>query len=233
VCDDRWRGALDVRLVSAVKALVVIGLTLRLHHRFEGPPVDYVGLAAASAASWIGVPGPGEPVLIAAAVIAAKHKLDIGSVLLVAWLAATAGGIAGWLIGMKGGRALLTTRGPLLGMRGRALARGDDIFKRYAVIAILLTPSWIAGIHRVRPMIYLPTNALGAAIWAVGIALGAFYFGPAVVDVVDDLGWVLGTALVLLVVGAIAAEVLRRRRRRPTGAPQTPSDAATSGIGEE
>jgi len=31
------------------------------HHRFSGSPVDYVSLALASAASWIGLPGPGEP----------------------------------------------------------------------------------------------------------------------------------------------------------------------------
>lgn len=221
-----------MRLVSAGKSLLVIGLTLRLHHHFQGPPVDYVGLAAAAAASWIGVPGPGEPVLIAAAVFAARHKLDIGSVLLVAWLGATAGGVAGWLIGMKGGRAMMTTRGPFLGMRGRALARGDHIFRRLPVIAILLTPSWIAGIHHVRAAIYLPTNAAGAAIWAVGIGLGAYYFGPAVVDVVNDLGVVLGTALVLLVVGGIAAEVLRRRRRRPPRSPRTASGAAQGGLSE-
>jgi membrane protein DedA with SNARE-associated domain len=213
--------------------LVVFGLTLRLHHQFEGPPVDYLGLAAAAAASWIGVPGPGEPVLIAASVFAAKHELDIASVLVVAWLGATAGGVGGWLIGMKAGRAVMTTRGPFLRMRGRALARGDDVFKRFPVIAILLTPSWIAGIHHVRAAIYLPTNAAGAGIWSVGIGLGAYYFGPTVVEVVDDLGWVLGTALVLLLLAAIAAEVLRRRHRDDAGAPRTTGGAARGGVGEE
>ena len=40
-----------------------------------------------------------EPVLIAAGVLAARGRLDIASVLLVAWRGATAGGIIGWLIG--------------------------------------------------------------------------------------------------------------------------------------
>ena len=62
-----------------------MGLSLRLHHHFHGPPIDYGALAAAAAASWIGVPGPGEPVLIAAGVFAAQHRLDIVSVLVVAW----------------------------------------------------------------------------------------------------------------------------------------------------
>src|SRR5207248_5608324 len=39
------------------------------HHRFSGSPVGYAGLAAASVASWIGLPGPGEPLLIAAGIL--------------------------------------------------------------------------------------------------------------------------------------------------------------------
>jgi membrane-associated protein len=205
--------AIMVRLGVALKALLVLGLALRLHHHFHGPPFDYAGLAVAAAASWVGVPGPGEPVLIAASLLAAKHKLDIGSVLAVAWAAATAGGIAGWLIGMKAGRAVVITRGPLHHMRMRALARGDEVFDRYAVLAILLTPSWVAGIHHVRAAVYLPTNAAGAALWAVGIGLGAFFLGPPIVDLVTDAGWVTVGGVVALVVVAVGAEVVRRRRR--------------------
>jgi membrane protein DedA with SNARE-associated domain len=188
-------------------------LAIAVHHRFHGPPIDYATLAAGAAASWIGVPGPGEPLLIAAGVIAARHKLDIGEVLLVAWAAATLGGVGGWLIGMKAGRTVLTTRGPLRRTRLKALARGDDIFGRYPVVAILLTPSWIAGIHRVRAGIFLPTNAVGAALWATGIGLGAYFIGPGVIEFVDDLGLVTGAALVVLIVVAVGLEARRRRRK--------------------
>jgi membrane protein DedA with SNARE-associated domain len=202
-----------VRLGLAVKALLTVAVVLRLHHHFHGPPVDYYGLAAAAAASWVGVPGPGEPVLIAAAVFAARHQLDIGSVLLVAWAGATAGGVVGWYAGMKAGRAVLITRGPLHHMRRKALARGDEVFARFTVVAILLTPSWIAGIHRVRASIYLPTNAVGAAIWAVGIGVGAYVVGPTVVDAVEDLGWVTAIGVLGLILAGVAIEIARRRRR--------------------
>ncbi len=198
----------------AVKALLSLGLALHLHHRFHGPPIGYAGLGAAAAASWIGVPGPGEPVLIAAGVLAARHKLDLLSVLVVAWFGATAGGVGGWTIGMRAGRKVLTTRGPLHRMRLGALERGDQVFKRHPVVAILLTPSWIAGIHQVRSAVYLPVNALGALIWAFGIGLGAYFVGPTVIDVVEDLGWVTAVAVVLLVSGLVTAEILRRRRGR-------------------
>jgi membrane protein DedA with SNARE-associated domain len=198
----------------AVNAAIAVALGLRFHHHFHGPPFDYFTLAAAAAASWVGVPGPGEPVLIAAGVFAARHRLDIAEVLLIAWAGATAGGVAGWLIGRRAGRAVMTAPGPFRPARMRAVERGDEIFTRVPVVAVLLTPSWIAGIHRVRPQLFLPVNAASAALWACGIGLGAFFAGPTVVDVVSDIGWVSVAGIVLLVLTGIVLEVRRRRRRR-------------------
>ena len=162
----------------------------------------------------MGLPGPGEPVLIAAGVIASRHRLDIAPVLLVAWAAAAGGGVAGWIIGVRAGRAVLTAPGPFRRARAKAVVKGDAIFERYTVLAILLAPSWIAGIHRVRTRVFLPVNALAAALWAGGIGLAAYYIGPTVVDFVSDLGTFTLVALVLLVIVALGGEFLRRRGRR-------------------
>ncbi|HET7050330.1 MAG TPA: hypothetical protein VFI54_18845 [Solirubrobacteraceae bacterium] len=185
-----------------------------MHRHLHGPPIDYVGLAAAAGASWAGVPGPGEPVLIAAAVYAARHRLDITEVLIIAFVAAALGGIGGWLIGRIGGRTLVTAPGPLRRARMIAVARGDDVFERHPVIAILLTPSWVAGIHRVRTDVYMLLNLVGAAVWAAGIGLAAYWIGPSVIDFVGDVG--LATTLLLgaLIAAVVAAEIVRRRRRR-------------------
>ncbi len=207
-----------MRLGSRASWWLLLGLSLKVHlhfhHQFHGPPVDYAGVAVASVASWLGVPGPGEPVLIAAGVFAAKHKLDIASVIVVAFAAATAGGVAGWLVGRVGGRTLLTRSGPLQRARLRALHRGDELFERHPVSGVLLTPSWIAGIHGVRTRTYMLINAGSAAAWAVGIGLGAYYAGPAVVDWVTDLGTVTAIALAVLIAGAVITEFRRRRRKQ-------------------
>jgi membrane protein DedA with SNARE-associated domain len=198
-------------VILKVSSLFVLAL---LRHHFHGPSVDYWAVALASAASWLGVPGPGEPVLIAAAVVAAHHRLDITTVIGVAFVFAVAGGVAGWLIGKMLGRTVLETRGPLLRFRLRALSRGDEIFDRYPVLAIVLTPSWIAGIHHVNTGVYQITNVVTAFIWAVGIGLAAYFIGPAVIDAVEDLGWVTGIGLVLLIAFGVYLEIRRRRRRR-------------------
>jgi membrane protein DedA with SNARE-associated domain len=200
------------RALGAVKSAVLLALALHLHHRFHGPAVDYLGLGAAAAASWAGVPGPGEPVLIAEAIFAAQHDLDISSVIVVAWFGASLGGLGGWLLGLKAGRALITARGPLRAMRVGAVKRGEEVFERHPVLAILLTPSWVAGILRPRTTIYIAVNELGALLWAAGIGLAAYFVGPSVVEFVEDLGTVTAVALALLVVSTVGAEVLRRRR---------------------
>jgi membrane protein DedA with SNARE-associated domain len=202
-----------VRLGAALRWLLVLGVASQ-GRRHGGPPIDYFGLAAASAASWVGVPGPGEPVLIAAGVLAAKHRLELADVLLVAWIAATLGGIAGWLAGRIAGRTVMTAPGPLLRLRLGAVARGDEVFTRFPVVAILLTPSWVAGIHRGSTVVYLAINVVSAALWAAGIGLAAYAIGPSVIDFANDFGVFTTIGLVVLIGAVITVEVLRRRRRR-------------------
>lgn len=199
------------------KAVLVFALALplhlHLHHHFHGPPLDYLTLAVAAFASWVGLPGPGEPVLIAAGVLAAKHKLDLTETLLVAFAAATLGGILGWWIALKAGRPLIERPGPFLQARRRALERGEEVFARYPAIAVLMTTSWIAGINGVGVRTYMIWNAVGAALWTLVIGLGAYFAGPPIVELVDDIGWLPVVGIVVLVGLAVALESSRRRRR--------------------
>jgi membrane protein DedA with SNARE-associated domain len=202
--------------ITLVAAAIHLHIHLRLHvhvhfHRFHGPPFDYGGLALGAVVSWIFGIGPGEPLLIAAAVIAAKHKLDLTEVLLVAWLGATAGGVIGWLIGYRAGRAIIAAPGPFRRGRLKALERGERIFHRATWTAVILTPSWLAGVHRVRWTVYLPANAVSAAIWAFGIGLGSYFIGPPVADLFDDVGAVGLIIIGGLVVAGGLAEYARRR----------------------
>ncbi len=188
-------------------------LHLHIHLQPRGPGIDYIGVLIASGASWAGLPGPGEALLIAAAIAAAHHHLDLASVIAVAWVGATAGGMLGWIVGLRAGRGVLTAPGPLHGLRLALIASGDRFFARYGVVAVLFTPSWVAGIHRVRASLYGPVNAASALVWAVAIGLAAYWVGPSITDVAGDEG-----LLVWLVVGALVAVfaivLLRNRLRR-------------------
>jgi membrane protein DedA with SNARE-associated domain len=210
VCHDRsMRRPSTATFVLLVPAL----LHIHLHHRFHGPPFDYVGLALACFASWIGVPGPGEPLLLAAAVLAARHQLDLATVLGVAFVTAVLGGIVGWAIGLVAGRRVATARGPLRSLRVRMVERGEDIFARYPITAIIMTPSVMAGVHRVRPVVYHTVNVASAIVWTLVLGVGGYYLGSPVLDAITDVGTAFTIIVVIVIVGLLAAEVRRRYRR--------------------
>ena len=186
-----------------------------LHHHLHGPGVDYLGVGAASLASWVGLPGPGEALLIAAGVLAARHRLDLATVVAVAWVGASLGGVTGWLVGLVGGRALVTVPGPFLHARARALRRGERFFERYGVLAVFLTPSWVAGVNRMRWPPYLAANAVSALLWAVLIGTGAYLIGPSVADIIGDLGLVWVILLGLVALALVGGEIRRRGRGGP------------------
>jgi membrane-associated protein len=194
--------------------LLVFALHLFHHNVASRAQIDYVALALGAFASWVGLPGPGEPLLIAAAIIAAKHKLDITPVLIWAFVGAVTGGLIGWLVGWFAGRTVMTAPGPLRTLRLRAVERGEEVFDRLTVISILLAPSWVAGIHRVGPVVYNVTNVVSAVVWAVGIGLAAYYAGPPVLDIISDVGTVTAIGLGVLILAGVGLEIRRRRRHQ-------------------
>jgi membrane protein DedA with SNARE-associated domain len=189
-------------------------LTRHLHHRFTGPHVDYAGVGLAAAASWIGVTGIGEAALIAAGIAAARGRVDIASIILTAWFGAMVGGVAGWLVGLRWGRTLMTREGPLFRARQRWLRNGELVYRKRGLMAVYFAPSWMAGISGMRAARFVPANGVAAAIWALLVGLGAYFVGPSIAEVVADIGVVGIVALVLVAALTIGARRWRRTRRR-------------------
>jgi membrane protein DedA with SNARE-associated domain len=196
--------------------LPLIGLAAAsavLHHHSPHAGVDYVGVFLAAVASWTAVPGPGEAALIAAGISAAHGHLSLAAVIAVAWAGAGAGGTVGWLVGLKGGRGLITAPGPLLQWRLALIAQGDRFYERYGVIAVLFTPSWTAGVHDMRWSRFLPANAIAGLMWALAVGGGAYLIGPSITDIAGDVG-LGGVALLAALLVVAFVVVLRRRRGR-------------------
>ncbi len=205
-------------------------IALHHAHRFRRvrAGADYVGVFLAALLSWVAVPGLGEAALIAAGISARHGHLDLTGVVASAFAGASLGGMLGWQIGRRGGRALLTAPGVLLRLRLLMVARGERFYERYGLIAVLIAPSWAAGIHKMPWSRFLVANTLSALGWAAAIGIGADLLGPSITDVVADAGTAGEIALGALVVGAVMIIVLRRRRRlsaagrRPPGADRAP-----------
>jgi membrane protein DedA with SNARE-associated domain len=186
---------------------------VHLHHHLHGSSLGYVGIGLAAMASWAGVPGPGEPALIAGAIFATRGRLDLLEVLAVAWVGAMLGGVSGWAVGRRAGHAIVTAPGPFRRQRLRALTRGEHFFERFGLVAVYLAPSWVAGSIGYPARRFLLANALAAALWTALVGGGAYAVGPQVGDLVGDAGLVGLIALGGLVVLGIARTVLRRHRK--------------------
>jgi membrane protein DedA with SNARE-associated domain len=233
-----------LRLAASTFALAILPAAIHLQNKHvHGPPADYVGVLLASGASWIGLPGPGEAILVAAGILAAHNRLNLGPVLVCAWVGATAGGVAGWVIGLKAGRALIASPGPFLRARQRALRRSERLYERFGTAAVILTPSWAAGIARMRTGRYLLVNAVSAALWAALYGLGAYLTGRTITDLFSDLGLVgaivIGSALLAVpILGLVGwyrgSNPIPDRLRRGSGSgddsPRGP--AGRPGVGE-
>jgi membrane-associated protein len=194
--------------------VLVVGLVHHAH-AVASSTARYRDLAVGSGASWFGLPGPAEALLVAAGVLAAERQLDLAWVIALSWLGAVGGAVAGWLLGLAVGRRVFVAPGPLLGLRCRMVTHGDRVFERHPVLAILWAPTPLAGIHRVRPAKFLGVTLVGTAVWSTSICVGAYVAGPGILHAVDAGGTIaIVGVIVLLLGGAIGAEWARRRRRR-------------------
>jgi membrane protein DedA with SNARE-associated domain len=171
-----------------------------------------IGLFAAVVATWIAVSGPGEAALVSAGTVAARGEEQIASILVIAFLGTFAGSLAAYWIGRAGGRRLLLWRGPLLGRRTRLLVRSERLMRRRAFLASLFGPGWLAGINELPSRPFIAGAALSGLMWTLTIGLGAFFVGPSLIHLYDDVGkWATLTAVG---VGAAAVGLVYLRRVR-------------------
>jgi LPXTG-motif cell wall-anchored protein len=182
----------------------------------------YAGLFGLTFLAWAGLPVAGQPALIAAGVLAGKGKLDLATVLVVGTAGSALGGCVGYWLGLKGGRALFTVRGPLHERRAQELERGDRLIRRYGPVAVLIAPTWVAGIFEMGWRRFLPWDAIAAVVWTLVAGLGGYFVGPPIADIIKN-----ANTLVLIAIGVVALVAagvwyLRKRRRagdQPTTVP--------------
>jgi membrane protein DedA with SNARE-associated domain len=99
----------------------------------------------AAAAGYMGVPIIGTAAIGAAAVLASQGQLNIAAVLIVAAIGNEVGGLLGYQIGDRWGRQLLEHPGPALKMRKNAVAKGEEVYKKWGRAAVFFTPSLVSG----------------------------------------------------------------------------------------
>lgn len=177
----------------------------------------YVAVVVAVGIESLGIPVPGETMLITASIYAgASHNLTIGGVIAAASAGAIIGDNIGYLIGYRGGYRVLLKHGKRLHVGQRQLKLARYLFDLHGApvvffgrfVSILRTyAAFLAGVSQMRWRRFVVFNAAGGIVWSIVFGLAGYYGQQAFKRLSTPVDIALG--IVALVV--IAALVLYLR----------------------
>ena len=167
----------------------------------------------------MGVPVPGETVLIGAALYAGSTgKLEIWWVIAAAIAGAIIGDNIGFAIGRYGGAKFLLKHGHKIRLHEGRLKIGIWLFRRHGgkvvfwgrFVSILRTwAAFLAGVNQMRWPRFLVFNAAGAIVWATAFGVSYYVFG----DVLKRLSTAIDVSLAVLGAAVIVAFVVWSKRK--------------------
>jgi membrane protein DedA with SNARE-associated domain/membrane-associated phospholipid phosphatase len=170
----------------------------------------------------LGIPVPGETVLLAAGFFSKQGTLRLSIVIPIAIVAAIFGDNFGYWIGRRGGRKFIDRYGRYVGLSAKRFAAVEEHFRKRGPHTIF-TARFISGIRVVAALAagathvpwptFLLYNAAGAIAWATTIGFLGFLFGQSW-SLLEHWVGRAGLLLVGLVAAAILFAVLRRQRTR-------------------
>jgi len=164
----------------------------------------------------VGLPFPGETVLILAGMFAGtQHDLNIVSVVLTAAGAAIVGQMIGYVIGREFGYWLLLRYGSYVRITESRIKLGEYLFLRHGrkiIIVARFVPvlrslaGILAGANRMPWRQFLLANAVGALVWASCFGFAAYLLGRQVERLAGPMVIVIGlAAAIVIIVAAIFA----------------------------
>jgi len=182
----------------------------------------YAAIVAIIALENVGLPLPGETILITSAIFAATtHELSALGIVITAAVAAFGGSVAGFMIGRYGERHFLHRFGHYLHLDERDLRLGRYLFQRFGgrvvfvarFIAVLRSlAGFLAGANAMPVKPFLIASGLGALAWSATFGFGVYALGREIEVLSARAGVVL--AVVVLVAVIAGLRFLRRNRAR-------------------
>ncbi|MGA7418294.1 MAG: DedA family protein [Acidimicrobiales bacterium] len=167
----------------------------------------------------LGIPVPGETVLVAAGTYAGvTHHLNPVVIVAAAAAGAIVGDTIGYWIGDKGGYRLLLRYGHYVRIDESKIKVARYLFARHGgkvvffgrFVAVLRTyAAFLAGTSQMHYRRFLAFNASGGIVWAAVYGFGAYYAG----HTLQRLTGTLTIVFVVLAVAAIVTSILIVRRQ--------------------
>jgi membrane protein DedA with SNARE-associated domain len=182
----------------------------QLHHLFATYGVWIVALVVAIES--IGIPLPGEAVLVAASIYAATHGGSIELVIAAAVAGAIVGDNIGFLVGRTLGYPILVKFGPRLGITEGRIKLGQYLFSEYGSVVVFIgrffavlrcLAAFLAGANQMTWGRFLVANAAGALVWASIVGISAYTLGRSIHQVHGPVAIVGVCIAIALAVGVI------------------------------
>ncbi|RNI22210.1 DedA family protein [Flexivirga caeni] len=187
------------------------------------PPIAvYLLVGLAVGIESLGVPIPGETILVAAAILSSRHEAAISphGIAIAGVAGAVIGDTIGYTIGRRYGERLF-------GYLGRRFPRhfgpdlveyAEHVFRRWGMLAVFvgrfiallrIFAGPLSGSLKMHYPRFLTANAAGAICWAGGTTYLVYYVGTAAESYLKNFSYVaLGIAVVL---GILGSTILRRK----------------------
>jgi membrane protein DedA with SNARE-associated domain len=135
----------------------------------------------------VGLPLPGETILVLASIYAATEpSFNIWVLVAAAAFGAIVGDNVGYWLGLRYGYALLLRYGERVGMFEPRIKLGQYLFLKHGAKVVFLgrfvallriLAAFLAGVNRMPWRAFLIANASGGIIWAAVFAIGGYFFG--------------------------------------------------------
>ena len=186
------------------------------------PLVVYLAVGLVVGVESMGIPLPGEVVLVSAALLSSRQELDVSPAGVAA--AAAVGAVLGDSVGFAAGRRFGDRLFTVLGRRfprqlsAAHVSWAEHVFTRYGVLAVFfgrfiallrIFAGPLAGALRMPYRRFLLANVLGALVWAGGTTAAVYALGTVAERWLQRSAWV---ALILAaVVALVAARTMHHR----------------------
>ena len=161
----------------------------------------------------IGVPVPGETMLVTAAIYAGTTgRLSIFWVIVASSAGAILGDNIGYAIGRTGGYRLVKRYGRYIRLEENRLRLGQYLFDKHGskvvffgrfVSVLRIFAAFLAGVNRMHWRTFLIFNAAGGIIWSTLYGIAAFLLGKQLLQLSGrvDLGLaIVGVAVIITVI---------------------------------
>lgn len=228
-------------LATIITTLVILGH--KFHEQFTMENIEYLIkeygyylIFTLVMLGNMGVPVPEESPVIIAGFAVQLGLMDYKTACLVCITSAIIGDNIGYLIGRKGGRALILRFGSYVGINDERLRKFEGFFERYGDKTVFFARfiaglRWVAGplsgaarmpFHR-----FLMFNALGAVVWVIVMTQIGYHFGRQLPLVFQ---WLSKVNTVIFIVAAIVIGTIYylRKKKREKAAAANAANAETT-----